>query len=140
MWPGLMQKAKDGGLDVVETYVFWDVHEPVRGQARSPLHTGQAINLSPSLAAMLFSLVSYYFRFSFFSIISSSWSSCVKGRCLLPFHPMLYSSHSLPSSLLIDRTLSIMSFELVTFLPKIIVLLVLHCIGICSCCKIKPRL
>jgi beta-galactosidase GanA len=40
MWPGLMQKAKDGGLDIVETYVFWDVHEPVRGQARSPLHTG----------------------------------------------------------------------------------------------------
>jgi hypothetical protein len=35
-----MQKAKDGGLDIVETYVFWDVHEPVRGQARSPLHTG----------------------------------------------------------------------------------------------------
>ncbi|XP_047090032.1 beta-galactosidase 6-like [Lolium rigidum] len=32
MWPGLMQKAKDGGLDIVETYVFWDVHEPVRGQ------------------------------------------------------------------------------------------------------------
>uniref|UniRef100_A0A453IH40 beta-galactosidase n=1 Tax=Aegilops tauschii subsp. strangulata TaxID=200361 RepID=A0A453IH40_AEGTS len=32
MWPGLMQKAKDGGLDMVETYVFWDVHEPVRGQ------------------------------------------------------------------------------------------------------------
>lgn len=40
MWPGLMQKAKDGGLDVVETYVFWDIHEPVQGQARSPLHTG----------------------------------------------------------------------------------------------------
>ncbi|VAH88953.1 unnamed protein product [Triticum turgidum subsp. durum] len=32
MWPGLMQKAKDGGLDMVETYVFWDAHEPVRGQ------------------------------------------------------------------------------------------------------------
>ena len=34
MWPGLIQKAKDGGLDVIETYVFWDIHEPVRGQAR----------------------------------------------------------------------------------------------------------
>ncbi|KAG2542013.1 hypothetical protein PVAP13_9NG671900 [Panicum virgatum] len=32
MWPGLIQKAKDGGLDVIETYVFWDIHEPVRGQ------------------------------------------------------------------------------------------------------------
>ncbi|PWZ54300.1 Beta-galactosidase 6 [Zea mays] len=35
MWPGLIQKAKDGGLDVIETYVFWDIHEPVRGQART---------------------------------------------------------------------------------------------------------
>ncbi|KAJ8768713.1 hypothetical protein K2173_023617 [Erythroxylum novogranatense] len=32
MWPGLIQKSKDGGLDVVETYVFWNVHEPVRNQ------------------------------------------------------------------------------------------------------------
>jgi len=35
MWPGIIQKAKDGGLDVIETYVFWDIHEPVRGQART---------------------------------------------------------------------------------------------------------
>lgn len=32
MWPDLIQKAKDGGLDIVETYVFWNLHEPVRGQ------------------------------------------------------------------------------------------------------------
>ncbi|OMP05297.1 hypothetical protein CCACVL1_01966 [Corchorus capsularis] len=32
MWPELIQKSKDGGLDVIETYVFWDVHEPVRNQ------------------------------------------------------------------------------------------------------------
>ncbi|KAK6141933.1 hypothetical protein DH2020_024322 [Rehmannia glutinosa] len=32
MWPDLIQKSKDGGLDVVETYVFWNLHEPVRGQ------------------------------------------------------------------------------------------------------------
>ncbi|KAK7272131.1 hypothetical protein RJT34_28551 [Clitoria ternatea] len=32
MWPDLIQKSKDGGLDVIETYVFWDLHEPVRGQ------------------------------------------------------------------------------------------------------------
>uniref|UniRef100_A0A0E0CY77 Beta-galactosidase n=1 Tax=Oryza meridionalis TaxID=40149 RepID=A0A0E0CY77_9ORYZ len=37
MWPGLIQKSKDGGLDVIETYVFWDIHEPVRGQARTTL-------------------------------------------------------------------------------------------------------
>jgi hypothetical protein len=31
MWPGLIHKAKDGGLDVIEAYVFWDIHEPVQG-------------------------------------------------------------------------------------------------------------
>ncbi|KZV34570.1 Beta-galactosidase 8 isoform 1 [Dorcoceras hygrometricum] len=33
MWPDLIQKSKEGGLDIIETYVFWDMHEPVRGQA-----------------------------------------------------------------------------------------------------------
>ncbi|KAG9445408.1 hypothetical protein H6P81_016748 [Aristolochia fimbriata] len=28
MWPELMQKAKEGGLNTIETYVFWNVHEP----------------------------------------------------------------------------------------------------------------
>uniref|UniRef100_A0ACD5WVU8 Uncharacterized protein n=1 Tax=Avena sativa TaxID=4498 RepID=A0ACD5WVU8_AVESA len=32
MWPDLLQKAKDGGLDVIQTYVFWNGHEPVQGQ------------------------------------------------------------------------------------------------------------
>ncbi|RZB84029.1 hypothetical protein D0Y65_032463 [Glycine soja] len=32
MWPDLIQKSKDGGLDVIETYVFWNLNEPVRGQ------------------------------------------------------------------------------------------------------------
>ncbi|CAN6169613.1 unnamed protein product [Urochloa humidicola] len=32
MWPDLLQKAKDGGLDVVQTYVFWNGHEPTQGQ------------------------------------------------------------------------------------------------------------
>ncbi|KAG8497589.1 hypothetical protein CXB51_008836 [Gossypium anomalum] len=31
MWEDLIQKAKDGGLDVIETYVFWNVHEPSPG-------------------------------------------------------------------------------------------------------------
>ncbi|XVE53944.1 hypothetical protein DITRI_Ditri03aG0042900 [Diplodiscus trichospermus] len=32
MWPDLIRKAKEGGLDAVETYVFWNAHEPVKGQ------------------------------------------------------------------------------------------------------------
>ncbi|KAK4276546.1 hypothetical protein QN277_014682 [Acacia crassicarpa] len=32
MWENLIQKAKDGGLDVIDTYVFWNVHEPSPGK------------------------------------------------------------------------------------------------------------
>lgn len=32
MWPSLIAKAKAGGLDVVETLVFWNLHEPQPGQ------------------------------------------------------------------------------------------------------------
>ncbi|XP_042502283.1 beta-galactosidase 3-like [Macadamia integrifolia] len=31
MWGDLVQKAKEGGLDVIDTYVFWNVHEPTPG-------------------------------------------------------------------------------------------------------------
>lgn len=31
MWEGLIQKAKDGGLDCIDTYVFWNIHEPSPG-------------------------------------------------------------------------------------------------------------
>lgn len=34
MWPSLIGKAKLGGLDVIQTYVFWNVHEPQPGQVR----------------------------------------------------------------------------------------------------------
>ncbi|KAB2623580.1 beta-galactosidase 15-like [Pyrus ussuriensis x Pyrus communis] len=30
MWPLLIQKAKHGGLNAIETYVFWNAHEPLR--------------------------------------------------------------------------------------------------------------
>ncbi|PKU79426.1 Beta-galactosidase 9 [Dendrobium catenatum] len=32
MWPGIILKCKEGGADVIQTYVFWNGHEPVRGQ------------------------------------------------------------------------------------------------------------
>ncbi|XP_071716629.1 beta-galactosidase 10-like [Rutidosis leptorrhynchoides] len=31
MWPGLVKAAKEGGVDVIETYVFWNGHEPSPG-------------------------------------------------------------------------------------------------------------
>lgn len=27
-WPGILKAAKDSGLDLIQTYVFWDIHEP----------------------------------------------------------------------------------------------------------------
>ena len=32
MWPDLIAKSKEGGVDVIQTYVFWNGHEAVRGQ------------------------------------------------------------------------------------------------------------
>ncbi|KAJ4700717.1 Beta-galactosidase [Melia azedarach] len=32
MWPSLIAKAKEGGLDVIQTLVFWNLHEPQPGQ------------------------------------------------------------------------------------------------------------
>lgn len=46
MWPDLIQKAKEGGLDVIQTYVFWNGHEPEPGKVNQ----------------------TYLFFFSFFSI------------------------------------------------------------------------
>lgn len=31
MWPDLIAKAKEGGIDVIDTYVFWNGHEPKEG-------------------------------------------------------------------------------------------------------------
>ncbi|XP_051132735.1 beta-galactosidase 5-like [Andrographis paniculata] len=31
MWAELIQKAKEGGLDAIDTYVFWNLHEPSPG-------------------------------------------------------------------------------------------------------------
>ncbi|XP_023523717.1 beta-galactosidase 16-like isoform X1 [Cucurbita pepo subsp. pepo] len=30
-WPSLIAKAKAGGIDVIQTYVFWNIHEPQQG-------------------------------------------------------------------------------------------------------------
>lgn len=38
MWPSLIGKAKEGGLDVIQTYVFWNLHEPQPGQVLSNCH------------------------------------------------------------------------------------------------------
>ncbi|OEL28695.1 Beta-galactosidase 12 [Dichanthelium oligosanthes] len=32
MWPKLIKRAKEGGLNAIETYVFWNAHEPEPGK------------------------------------------------------------------------------------------------------------
>ncbi|KAK4424050.1 Beta-galactosidase 14 [Sesamum alatum] len=32
MWPGIIKKAKEGGLNIIQTYVFWNLHEPNQGE------------------------------------------------------------------------------------------------------------
>ncbi|KAE9586607.1 hypothetical protein Lal_00004747 [Lupinus albus] len=32
MWPDLLDKARHGGLNVIQTYVFWNAHEPEKGK------------------------------------------------------------------------------------------------------------
>uniref|UniRef100_A0ACD5XZP6 Uncharacterized protein n=1 Tax=Avena sativa TaxID=4498 RepID=A0ACD5XZP6_AVESA len=32
MWPRLLKIAKEGGLNTIETYVFWNAHEPEQGK------------------------------------------------------------------------------------------------------------
>ncbi|XP_010431800.1 PREDICTED: beta-galactosidase 14 [Camelina sativa] len=32
MWPSIIDKAKAGGLNTIQTYVFWNVHEPEQGK------------------------------------------------------------------------------------------------------------
>lgn len=36
MWPDIIKKAKEGGLNTIQTYVFWNAHEPLYGQVRLP--------------------------------------------------------------------------------------------------------
>ncbi|TKY67659.1 Beta-galactosidase 14 [Spatholobus suberectus] len=32
MWPDILDKARHGGLNVVQTYIFWNIHEPEKGK------------------------------------------------------------------------------------------------------------
>lgn len=32
MWPSIIERAKQGGLNTIQTYVFWNVHELEQGK------------------------------------------------------------------------------------------------------------
>ena len=50
MWPSLIAKAKEGGLDVIQTYVFWNLHEPQPGQVSQTAPFFLSLYLSLSLS------------------------------------------------------------------------------------------
>jgi beta-galactosidase len=60
MWPDLIQKAKDGGLDVIQTYVFWNGHEPSPGKVFQ-MHLN------------LFLIVNIFFSFRLRKIENTNW-------------------------------------------------------------------
>ncbi|KAM0051970.1 putative beta-galactosidase [Helianthus debilis subsp. tardiflorus] len=48
MWPDLIQNAKEGGLDVIQTCVFWNGHEPQPGKAAMEKFTRHIVNMMKS--------------------------------------------------------------------------------------------
>lgn len=51
MWEDLINKAKDANLDVIETYIFWNVHEPSPGNVSVP----NALKIAPKDLIFMFS-------------------------------------------------------------------------------------
>ena len=35
-WPKIIKELKENGINLIQTYVFWDIHEPVEGQYYFP--------------------------------------------------------------------------------------------------------
>ena len=35
-WAQVIRKAKENGINLIETYIFWDIHEPVEGEYYFP--------------------------------------------------------------------------------------------------------
>ena len=59
MWPEIIRKSKEGGLDVIETYVFWNYHEPEKGQV------GVGFSHRSKIGSLKFDLISMLTRLCF---------------------------------------------------------------------------
>lgn len=56
MWPDLIAKSKEGGADVIQTYVFWSGHEPVKGKVWFPIQRFAVIRSMLTLVVLTFYL------------------------------------------------------------------------------------
>nr|GMD36354.1 beta-galactosidase 15-like [Ipomoea batatas] len=45
MWPSLIRKAKEGGLNTIETYVFWNAHEPNYREREMGIFTKKIVDM-----------------------------------------------------------------------------------------------
>ena len=72
MWPSLIAKAKEGGVDVIQTYVFWNLHEPQPGQVRR-LRIQLYVCMYLSIHVRLYFTKSYYcFAFASMSLMEDT--------------------------------------------------------------------
>ncbi|KAE8715112.1 Beta-galactosidase [Hibiscus syriacus] len=51
MWPDLIEKTKEGGLDVIQTYVFWNGHEPAPGKPVKQAGLNVHLRIGPYVCA-----------------------------------------------------------------------------------------
>lgn len=79
MWPDLIQKAKDGGLDVIQTYVFWNGHEPSPGQVNEKKSIFFVCLLCPNYNCKAEIFIIFFLCFSFFAVLfwGEVWSRAV---------------------------------------------------------------
>lgn len=71
MWPSIIEKARIGGLNTIQTYVFWNVHEPEQGKVST---------LGYILFLFFVDLIIYWFILDFSGISrgGSTWLNSLK--------------------------------------------------------------
>ena len=57
MWPDLVKKAKEGGLNAIETYIFWNAHEPLYRQVSIYLKGQGVAYIAVTFFLILFTIV-----------------------------------------------------------------------------------
>jgi beta-galactosidase GanA len=78
-WSTILQQAKDSGINIIQTYVFWDVHEPENNQWNFPS--------SPTSSEDLVAFVEEAARLDLYVHLRISGYICAEwnfGKCRCP--------------------------------------------------------
>lgn len=89
MWPSLIRKSKEGGLNTIETYVFWNAHEP---QPRQVFNLFIFKNIIILLKYNFISNFSF-FLFSMISLKILTWLDLSRPFVMKGFMPFLELDH-----------------------------------------------